>query len=135
MNEISTIEQRLNNERSTTEERLMNERWLQDVYTITQLITMNKQNKNIVLNGFSGTIAKQIVVKQYKKGTVFAKYPDRSHVKPSDQQLKDQSKFAKAVAFAKAIISDPVEKQKWQEQISKDTTVFQAAISWYMKNN
>ena len=96
---------------------------------------MNKQNKNIVLNGFSGTIAKQIVVKQYKKGTVFAKYPDRSHVKPSDKQLKDQSKFAKAVAFAKAIISDPVEKQKWQEQINNDKTVYQQAISWYMKNN
>ena len=96
---------------------------------------MAKNNDNIVLLGTTGNLGKQLVIKQYKKGIVVAKFPDMSGITPSKAQENKRSKFAMSVAFAKQINNNPEEHKKWKHDYPEATSVFQAAISWYMKNN
>ncbi len=90
---------------------------------------------NILIAGLKGSLGKQIVLKQYGSKLIVSKYPDRSKVVLSTKQKKDNKKFTNAVAFARQIINDPIEKDKWQKKIPKDKSVYQQAIKWYMENN
>lgn len=91
-------------------------------------------NNNIVINGISGHIGKQVVIKQYSFGTVVSKYPDMANVKPSKKQLKEKGRFAKAVAFAQGIVNDPQQKLEWQQKLPKGKKVYHAAIQWFLEN-
>ena len=71
---------------------------------------MARINQHSLLKGLKGQIGKQLVFKQYGKKTVVSRYPDMSNVKPSVLQLENQTRFGKAVAYAKAINNDPVLK-------------------------
>jgi len=42
--------------------------------------------------------------------------------------------MAYAVTFARDINSDPVQKAKWKKRAKGYTNVYQAALSWYLKN-
>jgi hypothetical protein len=90
---------------------------------------------NILIAGLKGSIGKQLVLKKYGSKLVVSKYPDRSKVVLSKKQKTDNKKFTNAVAFARQIINDPIEKSKWQKKIPKDKSVYQQAIKWYMENN
>ena len=95
---------------------------------------MAKNNNNIVINNISGSIGKQIVIKKFKAGTIVTKFPDMSNIIPTEEQKKKRTKFADAVAFAKQINNNPAEHKKWKKDYPNAMSVFQAAISWYMKN-
>jgi hypothetical protein len=81
----------------------------------------------------SGAIGKQIVYKQYKDGLVVTKFPDMSRIIASAGQRKCRNLFKEAVAFARAINNDPEKKKAYQEKTAKNQSVFNAAISEYMK--
>lgn len=81
----------------------------------------------------SGAIGKQIVIKQYKDGQVITKFPDMSKIIASAGQRNCRNLFKEAVAFARTINNDPEKKQAYLEKIQKNQTVFNAAISEYMK--
>jgi hypothetical protein len=95
---------------------------------------MAKNNNNIIINGISGHIGKQVVVKQYSFGTVVTKYPDMSNVIHTQKQIKEKGRFARAVAFAQSIIKNPEQKMEWQQKIPKDKKVYHAAIQWFLEN-
>ena len=92
---------------------------------------MARIKDNIITADLQGAIGKQLVFRVRNGKTFVSKYPDMSRVKPSRSQLKAKSKFAKAVAFAKSIISDP--KKKAAYKVQKGQSVFNAAISEYMR--
>ena len=68
---------------------------------------MAKYKNNIIMDGMSGTIGKQLVFKKYKSGTVVSKYPHMSKVIPSPKQLASKQKFKEAVAYAKEQLITP----------------------------
>ena len=96
---------------------------------------MARAADNLLLQGFSGAIGKQIVVKRYGDKIVITKFPDMSSVKTSANQKLRRSVFTEAVAYAKAIIRDPKKKAAYQKQLKKGQRVYQAAVSEYMKKH
>jgi len=81
----------------------------------------------------SGTIGKNFVFKQYKDGEVVTKFPDMSRINASKGQRKQRNLFKEATAYAKDIISDPEKKNAYKEKTRKNQSVYNAAISEYMK--
>lgn len=80
----------------------------------------------------SGAVGKKIVYKQYKDGEVITKFPDMSRVIASKGQRTCRNVFKEAVAYAQSINNDP-EKKKAYRKSRKNQTVFNAAISEYMR--
>ena len=95
---------------------------------------MARARTSALLSGLSGTIG-DIVIKQYRYGTVISKRPDMTGVKPTNAQKKKRSVFAEAVEYAKAIVADPLQKEKFQRKIGRKKTVYHEAIREYLKRN
>ncbi|MEJ8816430.1 hypothetical protein [Lacibacter sp. H407] len=96
---------------------------------------MARIRQHSLLKGLQGQIGKQLVFKQYGSKTVVSRYPDMSNVKPSLLQLENQTRFGKAVAYAKAINNDPVLRAAYAKQLKKGKKVYQTALQEYLKNN
>ena len=90
---------------------------------------------NDLTENLSGKIGKKLVYKTYAYGTIATRYPDMSKVKLSSKQKKSNKLFADAVAFAKSIIADPVKRKKYEAKLAPGKTVYNTALSEYMKNN
>ncbi|NCU05791.1 MAG: hypothetical protein GXC73_17625 [Chitinophagaceae bacterium] len=95
---------------------------------------MARTNRNPLLKGLRGQIGKQLVFKQYGKKTVVSKFPDMSHVKASPKQKKIRKGFQKAVAYAQGINNDPVKKAVYAKKVKKGQTVFNYAISEFLRS-
>lgn len=91
---------------------------------------MARIKKNLITADLQGSIGKQVVFRVRNGKTFASKYPDMSQVKPSRKQLREKSRFAKAVAFAQSIINDPKKKAAYKTENGQ--SVFNAAISQYM---
>jgi hypothetical protein len=63
-------------------------------------------SKNILLNGVTGSINKQIVVRHYKNKIVLSAYPDMSRRKLSGKQKTVNNRMAKANEEVQEIIQD-----------------------------
>jgi hypothetical protein len=92
-----------------------------------------KGRKRLLLAGVSGHIGKTLVVKQYKGKIVISNFPARSRKKPTKAQKAQRMHFQDAVAYAKEIISDPLKKNAYSRKLKGNRTVFQAALSEYLK--
>ncbi len=90
---------------------------------------------NLITAGLSGGLGGQIIFKNYRKRKqiVISKKPDMSRVKPSENQLKEKSRFAEAIRFAQGIISDPEKKAAYK--VKEGSTVYNTAIKDYMRKN
>lgn len=93
---------------------------------------MARTQHNNILEGASGRIG-QLLVKKYADKTVISSVPDMSRVKQSALQKISNTKFAEAVKYAQAINRDPLRKKAYARKLKKGQTVFQYAISEYMK--
>jgi hypothetical protein len=87
---------------------------------------------NILFQGMSGYLGKQLVVKQYATKTVVTKYPDMSNVKPSAKQLEEKSRFSKAVKYAQAILHNPALKATYLSKVAAGQSVYHYAIKEYL---
>ncbi len=96
---------------------------------------MARTNKNPLLQGVSGKIGDQLVIKQYSYGTVISAMPDMSKVKKSMLQKIAQQKFADAVAYAQSISRNPVKKAAYAKNLKKGKSVYHSAIQEFYKKN
>ena len=87
---------------------------------------------NVLFDGMSGAIGKQIVFKQYSYGTVVARYPDMSNIKPSRLQKKRRTRFLEAVKYAQGILRNAELKAGFQKKIGKGKSVYHTAIKEYL---
>ncbi len=94
---------------------------------------MARSKDNILLQGTSGQIAKQVVLKTYGDKTFLSKYPDMSKVQFNENQKAEQSLFARAQKYAQSIIRDPEKKAALQATLEPGRKVYNAAISAYIK--
>lgn len=75
---------------------------------------MAKVKDNYVLQGLSGKIGK-LIFKMNKSGLTYTCLPpDRSNVISTKAQNKSRNKFAKAVAYAKSVLQNPVKEEKYR---------------------
>lgn len=63
-------------------------------------------SKNMLLNGITGSINKQIVLRNYRGKIVVSAYPNMDGVKFTDKQLQRQHLMAQATAESKLIMND-----------------------------
>jgi hypothetical protein len=85
--------------------------------------------KNPLTANLQGAIGKQIVYRVRNGKTFASKYPDRSRVKLSAKQVKQNTRFAKAVAYAQSILENPAKKAAFNTK--KGQSVYHAAIQEY----
>ena len=81
-----------------------------------------------------GSIGKQFVIKHYKWGIIKTKFPDMSGIVASAGQRQCRNIFKEAVAYAKAVIADPVLKKAWQKRLRRRNGVYNAAVTDYMNS-
>jgi hypothetical protein len=93
------------------------------------------RTKNLLLEGMSGTFGKQMVIKQYKYGTVVSRVPDMTGIKPSRDQKQSRNRFKEAVAYAKSILNDAKKSAAYKKSLKKGETVYHKAIKEYLAKN
>ncbi len=86
---------------------------------------------NYALTGISGRVGKLAVYKRINGKTFMTKYPDRSKVVYTKEQIGFREIFALASKFASEIVSDPMKKSAYPTQGRK--SVYHCALSDYMK--
>jgi hypothetical protein len=67
---------------------------------------MAKIEGNVIMQGMSGTIGKQLVFKNYIYGTVVSRVPDMSNIIPTAKQKEEKSRFKRAVEYAKRVLAN-----------------------------
>jgi hypothetical protein len=85
---------------------------------------------NYITKGISGRVGKLSVYKQINGKTFQTKYPDRSKVVYTKEQLEFRKIFAEASKFASEIINDPVKKSNYPRQGKK--SIYHCALSDFM---
>jgi hypothetical protein len=94
---------------------------------------MGKVKNSLLVEGLSGKLD-QILLKNYKYGTVVSKMPDRSKVKLTNHQKGLNKNFQQAVAYARSIINDPAKKKQYEKQARrKHTSVYHYVLAQYLK--
>ena len=86
---------------------------------------------NYVVNGIKGRVGKLAVYKIINGKTYMTKYPDRSNVVYTKEQIEFRKIFAEAAKFASDIVNDPVKNSTYPRQGRK--SVYHCALSDYMK--
>lgn len=95
---------------------------------------MGKVKENLLTKGFSGRIGDEIVFRQVKNRTLFAKRPRRSTI-VSPNQLPQRELFSKAVVFAKTMLLDPLIRADYQNRAKLGglASAYSAAVTDYLK--
>lgn len=68
---------------------------------------MAKADNNILLTNLSGSIGKQLTIKQRGGKTIVSKAQAKREKVPSVKQLEAQEKFSAATLYAKGVLADP----------------------------
>ncbi|EKY12120.1 hypothetical protein [Capnocytophaga sp. oral taxon 324] len=95
---------------------------------------MARSKNNVVTEGLSGMLARQIVFRQRAGQTIVGKAPVRSQKASQAQQLHQQ-RFARAAFYAKSALQNSALKQSYAEEAKKrpGTTSYNMAIADYLK--
>mgnify|MGYP003520875357 FL=1 len=96
---------------------------------------MKKQAIAFHLRLIRGAIGNKFVIKQTAAGPVFSKYPDMKKIVPSPLQVRQRALFKEAVTYAKAIMTDPVQKAVWEKKLPKGKKLNTQLIKKYMKES
>ncbi len=91
---------------------------------------MARVRGNPLLQNLSGAIGKQLVSKIINGETFVGKFPDRSQVKYTKEQIQYREIFAKASKYASNIVNDPVKKAAYK--VKGRTSVYHSALRDFM---
>lgn len=89
---------------------------------------MGEVTKNLLLKGMSGRTGNKIY-RTIKDKTFSGKIPDMSGIEPSNKQKRKRILFAAAVKYARSVISNPAEIEKFKGGL---TSAYHAAIQQYL---
>jgi len=102
---------------------------------------MAKNNNNILTRYYGGRIGKQVVLKVLPNGeTIATKYPDRTNVILSADQVNCNNNFRDAVAYAQSVIRDPEQKAALAKKLKADKrkrnrTSYNVALQDYLRSH
>lgn len=92
-------------------------------------------SKNILLQQTSGTLGKQVVIKNYSGKIVLAAYPDMSGRKLSPKQIEANKLMKEANQHVKSIINNPLLKEEAGRRLRlPDNKLYRALIKEYLLN-
>jgi hypothetical protein len=92
-------------------------------------------SKNILMNGVTGTINKQIVLRRYEDKTVVSAYPDMSDRKLSPKQIHMNELMKAANEKVQDIIADEKQRNEAILRLNvKRNKLYTSLISEYFKN-
>jgi hypothetical protein len=91
---------------------------------------MGEVKDNYVIQGTTGRIGKLVVYKTINGKTFATKYPDRSNIKYTKEQIGYRKIFAEAAKFASEIVSDPKKKAAYPRH--GKTSVYHSALKDFM---
>ena len=91
---------------------------------------MAEVKDNLIMTNVSGAIGKQLVFRKVNGKTLICKYPNRTHVVYTEEQIGYRTLFAKASAYASSILKDPAKKAAYKRH--GETSVYHSAIKDYM---
>ena len=89
--------------------------------------------KDIISQGLSGAIGKEVVFKIYDDKTVVTKYPNMKNIVPSAAQKTQRNKFREAHNYAKKINDNRVSKAAFALKIPAGRSVYRWAVKEFMK--
>lgn len=92
---------------------------------------MGEVKDNYIVKGTSGRIGTLAVYKIINGKTFITKYPDRSKVKYTKEQIEYREIFAKAAKYASDIVKDPLKKSTYPRQGRK--SVYHCALTDFME--
>ncbi len=77
-----------------------------------------------------------LVIKRYKDKIVLALPPAKRKTKRKPTPLQDERRqnLKEAVFYARRVNNDPVQKAAWKKRAKGYSNVYQAVVSWYLKN-
>ena len=84
---------------------------------------MAKIKDNYVTHGIRGKIGDKVFKHNKFGNTYISDPPDLSNVIPTKRQRKLRNNFAKAVAYAKSVLKDPIKAEKYQTGDNKSLYV------------
>lgn len=91
---------------------------------------MAKNINNILTQGYTGTIANQLVMKIRNGKPYYSSRPTfKKGRKPTDNQARAREKFARAVRYGKTVINDPVLNDWYHKAAKPEQSAYTAAIS------
>ena len=97
--------------------------------------TKGKRKSSVNLHQLKATgLLDGYVIKQYKEKIVLAAPQKKTKTNPTAEQRAQRFNLKQAVAQAKRINADPVQKAKWKKKAKGYSNVYQAAMAWYMKH-
>ena len=91
---------------------------------------MARVKGNLLMENVSGAIGKQVVFRMVNGQTFVGKYPDRSKVKYTREQLQYREIFAKAAKYASDIVNDPAKKSAYK--VKGGVSVYHTALRDFM---
>jgi hypothetical protein len=90
--------------------------------------TMARIRKNSFFEALSGTLGKEIVIKQYADKTVVTRYPDMSKVQPSERQKVQRALVKEANAYASRIRRNPELRAEYEKNLAPGESVYLKAL-------
>ena len=93
---------------------------------------MARVKKNVLTQGLSGKLGKQLVFRQVGERTIVASLPG-PWVKPfTEPQQVHHQQFKEAIKYAKSVIADPEKKAGYKAAAINGMSAFNFAVSDYM---
>ena len=80
------------------------------------------------LKQIRGAIGKEYVIKDYSYGAIRTKYPDMTKIIASTKQRKCRTLFSEGVEYARAIMKDPVQKERWLKKVRQKHRLFKYLV-------
>lgn len=95
---------------------------------------MATTKNNVIVKGASGKFGRQIVFSQRAGKTIMSKPPLRT-APPTQKQKEQQTKFARAAAYAKNALLDPTLKEAYTTEAKKrqDVSPYNMAMTDYLR--
>ena len=87
------------------------------------------------LNGSSGRLGKDLVLKNYSDKTVVSKYPDMSGIEPSESQKQRRNIFGEAMRYAQKVNRDPLLRAFYEKTLLPGESVFHKAKKEYLQQH
>ena len=98
----------------------------------THKIKRRPSNLPLLLTFIRGAIGREYVIKHYRWGIIKTKYPDMTKIVASEKQRNCRDLFREAVAKAKIVMADPVQKAAWKKKVRKQHLLFNMIIKHFM---
>ncbi|HEX3006912.1 MAG TPA: hypothetical protein VHO90_04790 [Bacteroidales bacterium] len=93
---------------------------------------MAEIKNNVVTQGLSGAIGRQLIFKRYGNRTIVSKMPDMSKVVKSKKQKEQTGKFYEATLYAKVQMLDPVAREEYKAKAKGMQRAHNVAISDFL---